>query len=238
MKPLIAVAIAFIVLVIYVTEGNMPSGYSIDSLSTEVFGHLHENDGGHEEEDNKYIFAPEVTIKKTSAFPSSWLEKVQKFENAPLYCGALEKSVVHTDRLVASVDEVGYGVTKGEMADAKRFGILPKNAKLPKSMTKEEADRWFQNVTIPTYTKCVESVVKKPLSKEQKFALISFTHNLGEGKLRTLLSHKTKDIPATMKKYVYASGKVAKGLEKRRAWEASLWESNTRNKKSSTIALR
>ena len=61
-------------------------------------------------------------------------------------------------------------------------------------------------------------------------ALVDFAYNLGVGSLRssTLLRKikegaSTEDIQAEFRRWVYANGKVLKGLVKRREWEASRW---------------
>lgn len=170
-------------------------------------------------------------------YREEWIEQIKMFENAPLYTGSIEQSTVHSDKLNKSVREVGYGITDAEICEAKRFGFLPPDATLPQVMSKEEADQWFENVTIPTYEKCVEEIVDVPLTCEQKFALISFCHNLGKGNLEKMAMQdgRLKDsnyyvIDDCMLRYTNAGKhKNVAGLVKRRNWEAELWRSGTHN---------
>ncbi len=173
---------------------------------------------------------------KNPRYKQEWLMTVMQFESYPLATGKITESIVHPDALRKDIDEVGYGVTRDEVNEAKRFGLLPPNATLPKRMTKEEADLWFMNVTIPTYEKFVEEIVSVPLTCEQKFALISFCHNLGCDNLTKLTSQdgRLNDsnyevIAELMNLYVNAGQhKNVAGLIKRRAWESELWRKGTR----------
>ncbi|MES2060098.1 MAG: hypothetical protein V4438_03645 [Patescibacteria group bacterium] len=182
---------------------------------------------------------------KGSEYKREWLEQIKKFENEPLYCGKTSESAVHLDRLKKTVREVGYGITDAEIYEAKRLGFLPKDATLPKKLSKAEADEWFETITIPTYEKCVEEIVTVPLTCEQKFALISFCHNLGSGNLAklTMQSGRLADsnycvISECMLRYCNAGGnKSVGGLIRRREWEAALWRSGT-NDYSSEVASR
>lgn len=172
-----------------------------------------------------------------SEYQEEWIEQIKMFENAPLYTGTTGASTVHQDRLRPGVREVGYGITDAEIYEAKRFGILSSDATLPTRMSKEEADQWFKDVTIPTYEKCVEEIVDIPLTCEQKFALISFCHNLGKGNLAklTMQDGRLKDsnyanIANCMLLYTNAgANKNVTGLVRRRQWEAGLWQSGTHN---------
>lgn len=154
-----------------------------------------------------------------------WERKLKEFENAPLHEGR-KTSMLRTDILSRlKVREVGYGVTNAEIALAKSYGILAPCAKLPTSLTKKQADKWFRTVTFPTYLRCVEKAIgDRALSPEQKLALVSFCHNLGEGNLRKLLRHPDEKIAEQMVRFVYAGGRIRLGLQKRRAWEAAWWE--------------
>ncbi len=180
------------------------------------------------------------------SYKSEWLRQIEEFENAPLLEGTIEFSTVHQDRLNRTVREVGYGITDAEIYEAKRLGLLPKDAALPSKMTKDEAHRWFLDITIPTYEKCVEEVVKVPLTCEQKFALISFCHNLGKGNLARLVNRSGRlrdsnysSIAPCILRYTYAAGnKDVAGLVKRRAWESDLFESGTNDHSVEQVASR
>lgn len=164
-------------------------------------------------------------------YPHEWVDQLKEFENAPLFKGTEVKSKVHKDKLRPDVAEVGYGVTAGEIADAKHYGFLPKDAELPKSLTKEEADRWMEEVTLPTYDAMVCDKVKVDLTPQQRFALLSFCHNTGGGSLDKLALYKNRlnsgnlaCAPAIMRLYVNAGRHTnVSGLVKRRNWEANLF---------------
>ncbi len=168
-------------------------------------------------------------------YPERWKREVKKFENAPLYEGVMLTSSIHQDKLRPGITEVGYGITNAEIYEAKRLGLLPHNATLPKKMSKEEADKWFEEITIPTYEKCVEEIVNVPLTCEQKFALISFCHNLGKGNLLKmamkpgrLTDSNYAVIADSILLYTNAGNcKDVAGLVRRRAWESDLWRSGT-----------
>jgi lysozyme len=74
----------------------------------------------------------------------------------------------------------------------------------------------------------VEACIKAPLTDNQKASLISFTYNVGRGKLcgSTLAKKANARQPfcAELSKWVYAGGKVRNGLVKRRAAERQLCE--------------
>ena len=74
----------------------------------------------------------------------------------------------------------------------------------------------------------VNACIKAPLTDNQRAALISFTYNVGRGKLcgSTLAKKANNGQPfcAELSKWVYAGGKVRNGLVKRRAAERQLCE--------------
>jgi lysozyme len=76
----------------------------------------------------------------------------------------------------------------------------------------------------------VNSCIKVPLTDYERAALISFTYNVGRGKLcgSTLAKKANAKQPfcAELSKWVYAGGKVRNGLVKRRAAERRLCEAN------------
>jgi GH24 family phage-related lysozyme (muramidase) len=164
-------------------------------------------------------------------YPCEWVDQLKEFENAPLFKGTEVQSKVHKDKLRPDVKEVGYGVTAGEIYDAKAYGFLPKDAELPKSLTKEEADRWMEEVTLPTYDAMVRARVTVDLTLQQRFALLSFCHNTGGGSLDKLALYKNRlnsgnlaCAPGIMRLYVNAGRHMnVSGLVKRRNWEANLF---------------
>jgi GH24 family phage-related lysozyme (muramidase) len=170
-------------------------------------------------------------------YQEEWIAQLKRFENEPLYLGEILVSVAHKDRLRPDVMEVGYGITTAEVKQAIMFGLLPKGSTLPTKLTKSEADKWFAEVTLPTYERCVNETIKVPLTTKQRFALISFCHNLGKGNLEKMAMQKgrLKDsnygiIAKCILRYTYAGSiKDVPGLVKRRNFEAELWQSGTKN---------
>lgn len=93
---------------------------------------------------------------------------------------------------------------------------------------KSEAERWLREDLAPVeaYVNTIEQVK----TQGQYDALVDFGYNLGIGKLKssTLLKKikagaSTEEIQAEFRRWVYAGGKVLKGLVKRREWEAQRW---------------
>jgi lysozyme len=76
----------------------------------------------------------------------------------------------------------------------------------------------------------VSHCIRGALSDNERAALISFTYNVGRGKLcgSTLAKKANRGEPfcAELSKWVYAGGKVRKGLVNRRASERRLCEAN------------
>lgn len=77
----------------------------------------------------------------------------------------------------------------------------------------------------------VDRIVKVRLNECERAALISFTFNLGPGKLKTLVGKPGRlndgnkaETLRMIPKYRLAAGKIQKGLERRRAWEVELFK--------------
>ena len=74
----------------------------------------------------------------------------------------------------------------------------------------------------------VDACISAPLSDNERAALISFTYNVGRGKLcSSTLARKAnrgEAFCAELSKWVYAGGKVRKGLVNRRSAERQLCE--------------
>jgi len=75
--------------------------------------------------------------------------------------------------------------------------------------------------------------VDVPLTMPQLAALTSFTFNCGRGSLHNLINQNDRlnsgnyeSVNHVLPKYRMASGKVLRGLERRRAWELSLWNNS------------
>lgn len=93
---------------------------------------------------------------------------------------------------------------------------------------KSEAERWLKEDLAPVeaYVGTIEQV----RTQGQFDALVDFAYNLGVGNLKgSTLLRKIKegapaeDIQEQFRQWVYAGGKVLKGLVKRREWEARRW---------------
>ncbi len=78
--------------------------------------------------------------------------------------------------------------------------------------------------------RAVLRLIAVPITQGQFDALVSFTFNLGSGALqRSTLRRKVNreehdDVPAELMKWVWAGGRKLKGLVKRRAAEALLYQ--------------
>lgn len=118
-------------------------------------------------------------------------------------------------RCPAGVLTVGYGHT-GE------------HASLP--MSKAQAERILAQELAKTKTFVLKHV-KVHLTEYQLAALVSFTHNTNERCLLSLIngsnrlnSGNYKSVVRLLPLYCKANGQTLRGLVKRRAWEARLWQ--------------
>jgi lysozyme len=99
-------------------------------------------------------------------------------------------------------------------------------------ISQAQADELFIQDLAPA-ARAVDKLVKVPLSDAERGALISFVFNCGPDRLqkssllRQLNQKRYGVVPAELMKYRYASGKVLKGLVRRRAAEGALWASET-----------
>jgi lysozyme len=115
----------------------------------------------------------------------------------------------------AGVWTIGYGHTK--MVEEGQ------------EITQEEADNILLN-DLEIYEEAVLKAVEVPLHQHQFDALVSWTFNLGGANLNasTMLKVINKgeyeDVPAQIKRWNKAGGKVLQGLIRRREAEALLFE--------------
>lgn len=93
---------------------------------------------------------------------------------------------------------------------------------------KSEAERWLREDLAPV--EAYVNTIEEARTQGQYDALVDFAYNLGIGNLKssTLLKKikagaSTGEIQAEFSRWVYADGKVLKGLVKRREWEAQRW---------------
>ena len=120
-------------------------------------------------------------------------------------------------RCAAGVPTIGYGSTHGVTMDME--------------ISQERADMLLLE-DIEKFEQAVNDLVEAPLKQNEFDALVSWTFNLGPTNLKnsTLLkvlnsSHPDwNDIPAQIKRWNKAGGKVLQGLIRRREAEALLFE--------------
>ena len=100
-----------------------------------------------------------------------------------------------------------------------------------------ENDEWSEahanhmlEVELEEYENYVNTSVTAPLSQDQFDALVSWTYNLGGGNLKSSTMLKVlnagnyDDVPAQIKRWNKAGGKVLDGLVRRREAEAKLFQ--------------
>lgn len=117
-------------------------------------------------------------------------------------------------RCPAGVWTCGFGATKG---------ITPTTR-----CTRAEAEQWLRRDLAPI--EAYLNTIPEVDTQGEYDALCSFIFNLGIGNFKssTLLRKikegaPTEEIQAQFHRWVYAGGKVLKGLVKRREWEAGRW---------------
>jgi lysozyme len=98
-------------------------------------------------------------------------------------------------------------------------------------LTQEAADELLTRDLVPAW-RAVLRLCPVPLSGGQRAALASFTFNLGAGTLQAstlrqlILRGELAGVPAEMRRYCHAGGRVVRGLARRRAAEAALFASS------------
>jgi len=139
---------------------------------------------------------------KTSA---EGLSLIKKFEGCELY--AYQCS--------AGVWTIGYGHTK--------------DVEPGMQITKEDAEEMLVE-ELHEYESYINDFVTAPLSQNQFDALVSWVYNLGPANLKSSTMLKVlnagnyDEVPAQMKRWNKAGGKVLEGLIRRREAEANLFE--------------
>ena len=133
------------------------------------------------------------------------LSLIKKFEGCEL----------EAYKCAADVWTIGYGSTKG--------------VKEGDTLTQEEADKLLLK-DVEVFEKAVKDAVEVPISQSQFDALVSWTFNLGSGSLNSstmlkkLNNQEYDEVPAQIKRWNKAGGKVLQGLIRRREAEALLYE--------------
>lgn len=155
-----------------------------------------------------------VSFRETKDTTENWLDlilpKVKHFEgyySEPYHCPA-------------GVRTVGYGHT-GKY----------KNQTVSRSRAKEILIEELNSAA-----EKVDRIVEVELTENQKAALVSFTFNAGEGNLRKLVSGQDRlnsgnynSIATILPMYRKGGGRILRGLERRRKWELSVWNSEDEN---------
>ena len=117
---------------------------------------------------------------------------------------------------------VGHLLSKEKWADLSQWPTI----------TEEEADNLLRK-DVARFERAVGRLVKRPLTKGQFDALVSFTFNLGAGALqastlrRVLNRGDYHDAPRQLLRWVFAGGRRLRGLVRRREAEAivgQLWQ--------------
>jgi lysozyme len=123
-------------------------------------------------------------------------------------------------RLEAYLDSVGIPTIA--------YGRI-KNVKMGDTCTQEQAENWLQE-ELPEYEGYINDMVNVPLDQNQFDSLCSWVYNLGPNNLsestllRVLNDGKYDEVPAQIKRWNKAGGKVLEGLMRRREAEALLFE--------------
>ena len=114
----------------------------------------------------------------------------------------------------AGVWTIGYGHTKGVQ---------------PGDEWSEDHANHMLEVELEEYENYVSTAVTVPLSQNQFDALVSWVYNLGNGNLtsstmlKVLNSGDYDGVPAQIKRWNKAGGKVLEGLNRRRQAEADMF---------------
>ena len=117
-------------------------------------------------------------------------------------------------RCAANVLTIGYGSTKGVTEDME--------------ITQEEAESLLQE-EMHEYEGYINDMVKVPLEQYQFDAMVSWVFNLGSGNLssstllKKLNNSEYDEVPAQIRRWNKAGGKVLDGLIRRREAEAKMF---------------
>jgi lysozyme len=104
-----------------------------------------------------------------------------------------------------------------------------KNVRMGDTCTQEQAESWLEE-ELPEYEGYINDLVKVDLVQCQFDALCSWVYNLGPNNLkestllRVLNEGDYSSVPAEIKRWNKAGGKVLEGLVRRREAEALLFE--------------
>jgi lysozyme len=142
---------------------------------------------------------------ETMKISAEGLELIKKFEGCEL----------KAYKCPAGVWTIGYGHIKGVEEGME--------------ITKEQAEEMLKEEVVE-YENYVNTAVSVPLSQNHFDALVSWVYNLGNGNLTSssmlnvLNAGDYEGVPAQIKRWNKAGGKVLEGLVRRREAEALLFE--------------
>jgi len=145
-------------------------------------------------------------IRKLMHTSDKGFELIKKFEGCEL----------EAYQCAAGVWTIGYGHTKDVQEGDK--------------WSEEKADFMLWRELDDEYEHYVNSLVTVPMNQSQFDSLVSWTYNLGPNNLkrssmlRVLNEGKYDEVPAQMKRWNKAKGKVLAGLTRRREAEALMFE--------------
>lgn len=139
-----------------------------------------------------------------------------------------------SDTLISKLKEfeglrfVAYKPTKAERWYTIGYGHCAGDVKEEMIITEEEAEELLKRDLF--FVEKFINGIPKVQTQGQFDALVSFTYNVGIGKLKssTLLKKimhdaPTQEIQREFMKWVYSGGKRLDGLVRRRRWEAERW---------------
>jgi len=158
-----------------------------------------------------YIVALAVLALILTATKVSAAALIQKFE------GFRDKAYLDS----ANVYTIGYGSTRNPITGEK--------VKKGDTITRAKALNWLK-IQTAAFAKDIDTLVKVPINDNERTALLSFVYNIGTTRFKssTLLRKLNANAPRAevakeFMRWVYAGGKVVKGLQNRRATEQALF---------------
>ena len=125
-------------------------------------------------------------------------------------------------RCPAGAWTIGYGITEDLLPGVDRIS-------LPQGIDRDTADRLLRRALATIFEPAIERLVEVPLQACQFDALVSFTFNVGVGAFRRstlrerLIARDYAGAEAEFSRWIYAGGRVLKGLVKRREAERRLF---------------
>jgi lysozyme len=120
---------------------------------------------------------------------------------------------------VAGIWTVGYGLTSG----AGFIEVGPDTV-----LTQEEAD-WYLEKVVDDFASKISPMITAPINENQFAAFVSLAYNIGVGAfqkssaLRRFNAGQIMEVPAAMRMWKKAGGKVVQGLVNRREAEVKLF---------------